>query len=248
MVTKSRLKSNFDFEPGHPLHQLSKFRYLPLIVVVLLLSILLATCNNTKALQMVVENQPYIYVQNLDGTTIQAKPSDPLLRSDPVIAKFVQNWLKLAYGWKAPPDKGKAFISERGVDFPYQFYLASLAIKPEYREAYLDLTAKKYETKFPFSNYITGQFQSYVRIYEPDLPKIVLVEKGIWDVTIVAIRTHAVGDSILAQEVFNHVIRVRAIKPSNEDEELWGNTDSHLGILLNEMQHDGLQIIQINEF
>lgn len=195
---------------------------------------------------MVSENRPYIYVQNPDGTTSQAVPTAPLYRSDAVISKFASDWLKLAYTWKTPPEKGQAFVTERRVDFPYQFHAASQAISPGYREAYMDLTAQKYQKEFTFGNYITGQRQSYVRTY--DGAKVQPVEKGTWDVSIVGTRTHASGDSILAQEIFNRVIRVRAINPSSSDKKLWGDRETHLGKLLNEMQHDGLQIVQISEF
>ena len=153
---------------------------------------------------------------------------------------------ELTYTWKVSPEKGKPFVTERSVDFPYQFYKASLAIAPGYREAYMNLTAQKYQREFPFGNYITGQRQSYVRIY--DASKVRLVEKGVWDVTIVATRIHASGDSILAQEIFNRVIRVRAIAPASNERLLWGERDTHLGRLLNQMQYQGLQIVQIDEF
>lgn len=248
MRTKSTLKPNSDFEQGHPLSQPSKFRYSPLVIIGLLLLNLLTTCSNSRILRQVSENQPYIYVQNLDGTTLQAKPTDPLSRSDAVIRKFTEDWLKLAFTWKVPPEKGKAFVNERKIDFPYQFYTASLAIQPGYREAYMDLTAQKYQKDFPFGNYIAGQLQSYVRIYEPGQSKVQLVEKGVWDVTIIATRTHASNDSIVAQEILNRVVRVRAINPSTSDQKLWGDRDTQLGRLLNEMQIQGLQIVQISEF
>ena len=246
MRAKSSPKFNSDFEPDHPLSQPSKFKYLPLLVLVLLLLNLLTTCNNSKVLQMAVKNQPYIYVQNPDGTTSQASPAIALDRSDAVVSKFGEDWLKIAYTWKVSPEKGKPFVTERSVDFPYQFYKASLAIAPGYREAYMNLTAQKYQREFPFGNYITGQRQSYVRIY--DASKVRLVEKGVWDVTIVATRIHASGDSILAQEIFNRVIRVRAIAPASNERLLWGERDTHLGRLLNQMQYQGLQIVQIDEF
>lgn len=248
MRTNSKPKANLDIQQSHPLFQQSKFRYLPPIVLSLLLSNLLVTCNNSRKLQMVSENRPYIYVQNPDGTTVQAKPADTLYRSDAVIRKFTEDWLKLAFTWKVLPEKGKAFVNERKIDFPYQFYTASLAIQPGYREAYMDLTAQKYQKDFPFGNYIAGQLQSYVRIYEPGQSKIQLVEKGVWDVTIIATRTHASNDSIVAQEILNRVIRVRAINPSTNDQKLWGERDTQLGKLLNEMQIQGLQIVQISEF
>lgn len=246
MKTKFNPKVESNFAPGHPLHQQSKFQYLPLVVLVLLLLNLLATCSNTRTLQTAIKNKPYIYVQNPDGTTIQGQPVDPLHRSDTVVRKFAEDWLKVAYSWKLPPEKGKPFVTERGVDFPFQFHAASLAIVPGYREVFMDLTAKKYQREFPFGNYITGQFQCNVQIFND--AKVQQVEKGVWDVTIVATRTHATGNSILAQEIFNRVVRVRAINDSSYDVKLWGGRDTHLGKLLNEMQLQGLQIIQIDEF
>lgn len=196
---------------------------------------------------MAAKSQPYIYVANAtDGTTVEAKPKDPLYRPESVVASFTEDWLMLAYTWKEPPEKGNAFVSERGIDLPYQLQAASLAIVPGYREAYLDSTAKQYQTEFPFRNYNTGQQQAYVRIFVP--PKVKPVDKGVWDVTIVATRTHATGKSIIAHEIFNHVIRVKAIKSSSGDKKLWGDRDTQLGKLLNEMQLQGLQIIEINKF
>ncbi len=246
MKTESRPKTISNFEQVHPLTQPSKFRYLPLVVIGLLILNLLITCNNSRTSQMAAKNQPYIYVQSSDGTTSKAKPVDSLYRSDAVIAKFAEDWLKLAFTWKNSPEKGSSFVSERGEDFPYQFHVASLAIEPGYREAYMNLMLQKYQKEFPFGNYVSGQRQSYIRIY--DTSKVEPVEKGSWDVTVVATRTHASGDSILANEIFNHVIRVRAVKPSSDDKKLWGDRDTRLGKLLNEMQHDGLQVVQINDF
>jgi hypothetical protein len=233
-------------ELGRLLSPPSRFRHLPLAVLVLLILNLLATCNNARTAKMAAVHQPYIYVQNPDGTTVEAKPVDPLERSEAVVAKFAQDWLKLAYTWKAAPEKGKAFVNERGMDFPADFHAASLAIEPGYREAYMDLMVEKYQREFPFSNYTSGQQQSYVRTYQQ--PKVEPVEKGVWDVTLVATRTHATGNSILAHEIFNRVIRVKAVRPSAGDQKLWGDRETHLGKLLNEMQHQGLQIIQVSEF
>ncbi len=246
MKTEPRLNRPPDFDQGHPLSQQSFFKYVPLGFLLLLILNLFVTCSNSKTSQMAAKNQPYIYIEKPDGTTLRAEPVDPLYRSEPVIEKFAEDWLKLAYTWKILPEKGKPSISERGVEFPYQFYAATLAIEPGYREAYMALTAHKYQREFPFSNYITGQRQSYVRIY--DGSKVQQVDKGVWDVSVVATRTHASGDSILAHEVFNHVIRVSAIKPSGPDKKLWGERDTQLGKLLNDIQLDGLQIIQVNEF
>jgi len=244
--TEPILERDLQRRQEHPLVRSPRFKYVPLLIIALLILNLLTTCNNSRVLQKAIENKPYIYVQNPDGKTIQATPSDPLYRSDATLSKFSDDWLKLAFSWKTPPEKGEAFVNERKVDFPYQFYEASLAIQPGYREAYMDRIAQKYQRQFPLENYITGQWQSDVKTYQK--PKIQPVEKGVWDVAIVATRTHAVGLSIFAREVFNHVIRVRAIDPATDDGELWGNQDTHLGKLLAKMQRQGLQIIQIDEF
>jgi hypothetical protein len=246
MKIESKLTQKIDSDPNHPLHAPSRFKYLPLAIVSLLILILFATCQNSKTSQMGARHQPYIYVQNPDGTTVKAEPVKPLYRSDAVIANFTVNWLKLAYTWKVPPDKGKAYVSERGTDFPASFHTMSMALEPEYREVYMDSIAQKYQKEFPFSNYISGQTQSYVRTFQE--PKIDRVKEGVWDVTIVATRTHASEDSIFAHEIFNHVIRVRAIKLSTEEDELWGDRDTHLGKLFREMEYQGLQIVKISQF
>lgn len=246
MKTETRPKPQLEFAQGNPLFQPSRLRYLPLVILVLLILNLLATCSNSNASRLAAKNQPYIYVQQPDGAAVEAKPADPLFRTEEVVATFAEDWLKLAFTWKGLPEKGKSFVKERGSDFPSPFHAASLAIEPGYREAYMDLVAKMYQREFPFANYITGQNQSYVRTYEA--PKVQRVAKGVWDVTIVATRTHASGDSVIAQEIFNHVIRVRATKPSNHDQQLWGERDTHMGKVLNAMQRQGLQVIQVNEF
>lgn len=248
MKTEFKPDSNTEFQPDHPLFQPSRFRYLPLVALALLILNLLATCHNSRTTQMAAQHQPYIYVEKTDGTTTEAEPVDPLFRSEAVVAKFTEDWLKLAYTWKIAPEAGKPYVNERGVDFPYPFHQASVAIVPGYREAYMDLTAKKYQQEFLFSNYINGQYQSYVRTYEPRGPKVQTVEPGVWDVTIVATRDHAINDSIVAHEIFNHVIRLKAIRPPNGDEMLWGNRETHLGKVLMKMQKQGLQVIRVTEF
>lgn len=221
-----------------------KFRYLPLVVISLLIMNLLATCNNSKTAKMAAQNQPYIYVQNSDGTVSEASPVGALDRNEATLAKFAEDWLELAFTWKNSGQKTEnAFVPERNINFPEAFHKASLAIEPGYREAYMDVVAKKYDQTFAFNHYISGQNQSYVRIYEN--PTVKRIKPGIWDVAIVATRIHANSKSIIAQEIFNHVIRVRAVKPSREP---WREPETPLEDTLNQMQKQGLQIIEINEF
>ncbi|MGK7939366.1 MAG: hypothetical protein AB4062_04260 [Crocosphaera sp.] len=221
-----------------------RFRYLPLGVISLLLMNLLATFQNSRTVKMSAINQPYIYVQQPDGTVIKAHSVGSKERTEATITKFAEDWLKLAFTWKNTGKKKEdAFVNERNVNFPQPFHQASLAIEPGYREAYMDLVAKKYDDKFSFNRYVSGQNQSYVRVYEK--PSVKQVSEGVWDVAIVATRVHGNSNSIIAQEIFNHVIRVRAVKPTTEP---WGSPETPLSKYLNQMQLQGLQIIEINEF
>ena len=239
-INSSELNSN------HPLAQPSKFRYLPLVILGLLLLNLFSSCNNSRLLNLAIKHKPYIYIQTPEGKTIQGQPVEPWQREETVIAHFTETWLKTAFSWQNTPEKG-AYVNEQGVDFPNQFHAASIAIKPGYREAFLSITAQKYQKKFPFSKYISGQYQSYVRVFEQPIIIPVKGEQGVWDVKIVATRTHAAARSILGHEIFNRIIRVRAIKPSDE-QYLWGQEETYLGKLLHNLQKQGLQIIEITEF
>jgi hypothetical protein len=247
MQTESKSERHSEIDSNHPLSTPERFKHLPLVVIFLLILNLLATCHNSRTSQMGAQNRALIYVQTPQGNVIEASPKDPLYRSDATISLFVEDWVELAYTWKAPPSRGEAFIKERGIDFPYQFHAASFAIEPGYREAYMDSTAREYQEKFPFANYISGRHQSIVRIFED--PKIVPVSKGVWDVQVVATRTHVEGKSIFAHEIFNRVIRVRAVKPnSNKDKKRFQQGDTYAGTMMEAMQRQGLQIVEIVKF
>jgi len=246
MRIESRPKLNTDFQQSHPLHQRSILNYLPLAVITLLILNLLATCTNTSTLRSAISNRSKIYVQSVDGTTLEAQLVDPLHRSDATIRNFAEDWLKLAYTWKASTEEATNFVKERGIAFPREFHVASIALEPAYREAFMDRQTQKYQKEFAFGNYITGRSQAYVRVFEPGRSKVQLVEKGVWDVTIVATRTHAIDNSIFAQETLNRIIRVKAISPEI-NQKLW-EQETYLGKVMNEMQQQGLQIVQVSEF
>ncbi len=232
----------------------SGLRYLPLLIWVVLFLNLVNSCSNSQKLKLAIQNKPYIYVQTLDGEIVKAKPVDSLHREEVVVKKFGENWLKVAYTWQNTPTmpKDDQFVSENAIQYPQSYYLASLAIVPGYREAYMKSTFEKYRKQFPFEKYLRGEYQSYVRIFNEPIIMTVKDEQGkiipgMWDVKIVATRTHAQEKSIVAHEVLNRVIRLRAVKPS-DDRYLWGDKTSDLGRLLNQMQKQGLQIIEITEF
>ena len=252
MKTEVKSKSPTEFEPNHPLARPSPFRFMPLFILVVLLLNLVNSCNNTRRLNLAIQNKPYIYVQTTDGEIVKAQPVDELHREEVVIANFAENWLKIAFTWQKTGEQSQNYLKERGTNYPYSFYLASLGMKPGAREAFMNATQKKYRKEFLFSKYISGQYQSYVRTFERPIVSPVKNEdgdimKGVWDVKIVATRTHAAGESILGHEVFNRIIRLRAVKPSDELG-LWGDGQTNLGKLLNQMQKKGLQVISVTEF
>ena len=95
-----------------------------------------------------------------------------------------------------------------------------------------------------YEQYLSGKNQSYVRVFEQ--PIVEQVEPGVWDVTVIATRTHARGNAIMAQENFNHVLRLKAIDPGNQ--RLGHFEHTTLEKLFNQMQNLGLQIIKINQY
>ena len=253
MKTEVKSKSIKEFEANHPLARPSPFRYMPLFILVVLLLNLFNSCNNSRRLDLAIQNKPYIYVQSTNGEIIKAEPVDPFHREENVIANFAENWLKLAFTWQKAANPDQNYVKERGVNYPYSFYLASLAMQPGNREAFMDATKKKYREDFLFTKYISGEYQSYVRIFEKPVVSLVKnddgeVIPGVWAVKIVATRTHAAGEAIIAHEIFNKIIRLRAVKPSDDCERAWLDCQTELGKLLNQMQKKGLQVVSATEF
>lgn len=233
---------------SHPLFNRSRFKYLPLTVLLLLVANLLGMCHSSFSARQAAKDEPYVYVQLPDGEVVQAQPKGHLYRSEETLQQFAQNWLTLGFSWKldpAPEANPENMVTERNINFPKPFHAASVAIIPGLRESYMDSTAQKYRETFPFEKYISGEQQSYLRFFEE--PKVHKIKDGVWDITVIATRTHASGNAIIAHEIFNHVLRVQAIKPTASQGELWAEMDTPLGKLLNATQRQGLQIIEINE-
>lgn len=230
-----------------PLTQRSRFGWMPLVVVLTLLINLILTFRLNHRVGFLANNKPYIYVQKVDGEIAVSEAADELHRSDKVIQQFTEDWLKTAYAWQIKDPK--QFVTENNINYPLPLYFASLAIAPDYREAYLTAIAKKYSEGFRFDNYISGTDQSYIRIFQK--PVVESIEPGVWDVTIIAYRTHAKEDSIFAEEQFNRVLRVRAIEPGDEPtkralEQADSSTEeTALEQQMKNMQNKGLQIIKI---
>ena len=260
MKTEVKAKPTTEFESGHPLARRSPFHYMPLFILVVLLLNLFSSCNNSRKLDLAIKNKPYIYVQvideELEGKIVKAKPVDPLHRDEVTLVNFAENWLKIAFTWqnKRKQNQGstKTYVQERRVNYPYPFYLASLAMQPGYREAFMEATQKKYRKEFVFGKYISGEYQSFVRTFERPIVEAARNDEGEvipgqWDVKIVSTRTHAADKTILGHEIFNKIIRLRAIEPS-DNRGLWSEDPTSLGKLLNQMQKQGLQVIRVTEF
>ncbi|MEO1669251.1 MAG: hypothetical protein AAFR77_00480 [Cyanobacteria bacterium J06631_2] len=229
-------------KPRHPLEEKSRFSWMPLAIVGTLILNCFLTFKLLGLNKSAVTSRPYIYMQKVDGTTDKAVPMDEMYRSEATIKAYAQDWLKLAYTWRSKnPD---LYVVERQAKFPLSLHTASQAIIPGYRETYLDSTNLKYKERFPFDNYISGKYQSYVRVF--DQPIVMQVESGVWDVTVIATRTHAQGNSTIAQENFNHTFRIKAIDPGNR--RMNTKKDSALEKLYDQMQNQGLQIIDVSQF
>ncbi len=227
---------------SHPLAQKSRFEWMPWAIVSLLLINSLLLWRLLGLNKAAVVSRPYIYLQKVDGTTERAEPVDELYRSNAVVKAFAEDWLKLAYTWRFPnQDSG---VTERRVKYPRPLHTASMALAPGYREIYLTSLEQKYSQQFSFEQYLSGKNQSYVRVFEQ--PIVEQVEPGVWDVTVIATRTHARGNAIMAQENFNHVLRLKAIDPGNQ--RLGHSEHTTLEKLFNQMQNLGLQIIKINQY
>lgn len=225
-----------------PLTQRSRFGWMPIFVITTLLFNCYLTFKLLGLNKSAVASRPYIYVQKTDGTVELAEPVDELYRSEAVLQAYAEDWLKLAYTWSS--SNPNSYVSERQVKYPLPLYMASQAIVPGYREAYLGSVSHKYSQQFTFDLYLTGKHQSYVRVFNK--PVVEQVEPGVWDVTVIATRTHSQGKSIVAQEKFNHKFRLKAIYPGNS--RLGNRQQTILQKLFNKTQNQGLQIIQISQY
>lgn len=239
-----------DFEGEHPLAQKSRLDYLPLLILVMLIFNFFSSCNNSAKLNNVIKNKPYIYVQTLDGDIVKGKEVEDYSRSDQVIRRYALSWLQLAFTWNYQKSTSSNYVNEGGMYYPHGLYVASLGIKPGNREMFLANVRKKYNDKFRLENYISGRNQSYLKIFDsPIITPVIQNQKivpGLWDVKIVATRIHGQGSSIIAKEIFNKVIRLQAVYPTDGNE--FSANETELGKLLNQMQQSGLQVLSVTEF
>lgn len=227
----------------HFLAEKPRFQWIPMAIVAILLSNLFLTWQTKGDVRRLKQQQPYIYVQQENGDIVKAKPEDPLFRNEKVVANYVEDWLTLAFSWDLQSPNLYITATEERAKIPLPLYAASFGIIPSYRDAYLHSTAIRYKSKFPFVKYIAGSNQSRVRVFEE--PIVEKTGQGIWKVTVVAHRTHSIEDKPIAEEKFNHVFTVRAIKPSNK--RLKFKDSRFLSRVMTDMQDKGLQIIDIEQ-
>ena len=222
-----------------------RFQAVPLLVVVLLALNFFASCSARNAALQARKMQPYIYVHNPDGSAIQSEPQPALYRPEATIKSFAENFIRVGFTWtpESLNEDQQSSYPERGVQIPTSLYYSSFALQPGFREEYLQEYIKRYSNNFNLVDYLNGSKGVDVKIFGE--PRVQQVAEGVWDVTVVATRIHHSNNEPFANEVFNHVLRVQAIKPS---ENIWGERSSFIGGLVHDMQKQGLQIIQITQF
>lgn len=236
-------KANESYKKGNPLAEQPRFEWLPIAIVGMIFLNLFLTWQTKGDIRNLKRQQPYIYVQQENGDIVKAKSENPLFRNDNVVANFVEDWLTVAYSWDIQNPNLFMVATEEKAKIPLPLYAASFAISPEYRETYLHSTAIKYKIKFPFEKYIVGSNQSRVRVFE--YPIVKKIDEQTWKVIVIAYRTHSADDKIIAEEKFNHVITVRAVKPSNKRLKL--KNSNFLSQVMSDNQDKGLQIIKIEQ-
>lgn len=228
------------------LTQKSRFGWMPIVVILTLLTNCFLTLQVLRLSKITMVSRPYIYVQKPEGVTDIAQPVDKLHRTDAVLSSYAEDWLKLAYTWRS--NKPNAHITEGNIKYPLPLHMASHAIAPGYRETYLVSTHHKYNSlnnnQFNFNQYLTGQYQSHIRVFEQ--PVVKQIKPGLWDVTVIATRTHTQGNSVIAQEKFNHQLRLKAIDPGNS--RITFKNPTSLEKLFSKTQLQGLQIVKISQY
>jgi len=228
-----------------PLTQKSRFGWLPLLFLIGLFYNLFMTFNLNSRVQKLIIDKP-VYVQRPDGEVSKADPVSRLHRENEVIQKFSREWLIFAYSWSS--DNPDNYRVENQIKYPKEFHTASLAIDRQYRQPYMEAIAEKYRRVYKFNDYITGKHQSFVQIFDAPIVEPVKGEEGVWDVTIVANRTHTVNNSILDSETFNHILRVKAFVPEEESESTNENENTEIIEKMKKMQNKGFQITKISVF
>ncbi|HEY9824231.1 MAG TPA: hypothetical protein V6D19_02200 [Stenomitos sp.] len=222
-----------------------RFQPIPIAVVVLLTLNLFVACGANRAANQARESQPFIYVYGPDGSAQEARPKSDITRPDAVLKSYAERFIQVGFTWnKQVVDKGeeKGFAVE-GITIPTPLYYASFGIQPGFRESYLKGLAQKSGKDYTLSDYINGSKEVEVKIFGE--PKVQKVGEGLWDVTVIATRIHHSNGQVFANEIFNHVLRLQAIKPAVNP---WGERQTLIGTLVTQMQHQGLQIIQITPF
>lgn len=140
-------------------------------LLISLVGILLLTINNFS-----LAKRQSIYVQQIDGTTREAREEDRYYRSDEVIRQTLTTWLYLTWEWDTslPQTKQKDNGIEIGkpserLRVPTKTYLASYLMEEGFRQEFL----KKIATVIPNSVYQNqiNHTTSNLIIYHLGVPK-----------------------------------------------------------------------------
>jgi len=177
---------------------------LTIFVALLTLGFLINTFS-LRALSM----RKTTFVQLQDGTAARIVEEDGLYRSDETIKKFVSNWVQLTFSWdgKIPgtndPDSG---IKVKGRSkIPTTAWMASLMMESQFGKASLVELAKLVP-----SSVFEGKTRSTAYISLISKPR--QIQKGVWEVDVIATRVLLDQNAGESREPFNRTITVKAVE------------------------------------
>lgn len=180
----------------------------------------------------------HVFVQLVDGQTIEAVSVDDLYREPKVISRFAEDFVVEGFTWDANT-KGR---SEQDVVYPKNFYNYSWKVDDTIRPQWLANQYYKYKkSSFPFDKFLDNRLHTEVRSSRE--PIIKPLEPGQWEVDVLASRYFFDGLKGLNAEVINLRLTLQAKRPLLDRR--WGTPNTEGGSTLNRAQLDGLKIIDI---
>jgi hypothetical protein len=249
------------FYSGLAAYQFSQNKWAPRVVIGLLCLTVFNQCTTNGHINNIQREQKYAFVQKADGTTERVEQINSTDRGTPQLNRFVYEWTKTCYTWpgrfNGKPDPGAIY---QGRKIPSILYNCSLAMTPEFRDAYIptfyDLYAKhpQFKTGLSLSTFVSGQQEGdrEVQIYPKTLPVcserqsgpscISNPSKGVYKVPIAAVREFRLNGEPYAKEIFNLAFTLEAIPPYDTP---WTVDQTLIGQLISKWQLQGVRITNI---
>lgn len=213
-------------------------RYLNTALLVVILLFSWATFSGVNAQQASVG---HIYVQMVDGKTIEAVVADSYHRDDVTVQHFAQTFVQRSLQWQAdiPP---QIF---QGRKYPSALYAFSLQTDPKIHQQWLDYIEHKYKnTPYPFEKFYNGTINA-IPAWVDD-PIVEKIGDKTWKAEVIMVRhfwnKKGVG---LHSEPLHFQLMIEAVQPNTVH--LWGKPDTLMGQALNEAQRAGMRITKITD-